>query len=259
MSVDYLSLYDRDGFIPCVDVLDKFETQRLQENFNELEREAGKKSSQYSFHNIHVKHQWVLQVATHPNLLKPIREILGPNIILLDSRFICKYPDAEMRSEGGDSAFVAWHQDMKYWGIEGRVVTAWLAVDDADVENGCMIVIPGTHKNGLVEHENCIVGGNLLSSNQSIPIQLVDVKLAQPCPVRAGQMSIHDGLLIHGSEPNTSSRRRCGFVIRYVATSARPIQDPERPRTFPSTVLVSGKNYHKNLEDNKPDWFQITY
>ncbi|XP_062578491.1 phytanoyl-CoA dioxygenase, peroxisomal-like [Saccostrea cucullata] len=258
MSVDYLSQYNRDGFIPCVGVLDKFETQRLQENFDELEREAGKKASQYSFHNIHVKHQWVLQVATHPNLLKPIREILGPNIILLDSRFICKYPDTEMCSDGQDSAFVAWHQDMKYWGIEGRVVTAWLAVDDADVENGCMIVIPGTHQNGLVEHEDCTVGGNLLSSNQSIPIQLVDVKLAQPCPVKAGQMSIHDGLLIHGSEPNTSSRRRCGFVIRYVATSARPIQDPQRPRTFPSTVLVSGINDHKNLEDNKPDWFQCT-
>lgn len=116
----------------------------------------------------------------------------------------------------------------------------------------------GTHKNGLVEHEICKVGGNLLSSNQSIPLELVDIASALPCPVKAGQSSFHDGLLIHGSEPNKSARRRCGYVIRYVATSAKPIQDPEKPRTFPSTVLVSGQDDYKNFENNRPDWFQIT-
>lgn len=69
-------------------------------------------------------------------------------------------------------------------------------------------------------------------------------------------MSLHDGLLIHGSEPNTSSKRRCGFVIRYVATDAKPIQDPDRPRTFPFTVLLSGKDEYGNFEDNKPEWFR---
>lgn len=69
----------------------------------------GKQASQYSFHNIHLEHQWVLQIASHPNILEPVKDILGSNVILLDSRFICKYPD----SDNGVQAFVAWHQDMK--------------------------------------------------------------------------------------------------------------------------------------------------
>lgn len=73
----------------------------------------GKQASQYSFHNIHVNQPWVLQVASHANILKPVKEILGPNVILLDSRFICKYPDDDVRSVGADQAFVAWHQDMR--------------------------------------------------------------------------------------------------------------------------------------------------
>lgn len=114
----------------------------------------------------------------------------------------------------------------------------------------------GTHKNGLVQHETCKVGGNLLSSNQSIPLEFVDLTSVRTCPLKAGQMSLHDGLLIHGSEPNTSSKRRCGFVIRYVATDAKPIQDPDRPRNFPCTVLLSGKDEYGNFEDNKPEWFR---
>lgn len=114
----------------------------------------------------------------------------------------------------------------------------------------------GTHKNGLVQHEACKVGGNLLSSNQSIPLEFIDLTSVRTCPLKAGQMSLHDGLLIHGSEPNTSSKRRCGFVIRFVATGAKPIQDPDRPRTFPCTVLVSGKDEYENFEDNKPEWLR---
>lgn len=238
----YKTRYEHDGYISCVNVLDEMEIERLKQNFDSLEKENGKSASQYSYHNIHVKHRWVLQTATHKNILDPVRDILGGNVILLDSRFICKYPSDEMKTESGDDPFVAWHQDMKYWGVEGTVVTAWLAVDDADVENGCLIVIPGTHKQGLVEHETSVKGGNLLSSNQSIPLHLVDTHASVPCPVKAGQMSLHDGHLIHGSEPNTSSRRRCGFVIRYVSTSAKPIEDPERPRTFPCAVLISGED-----------------
>lgn len=120
------------------------------------------------------------------------------------------------------------------------------------------LYIIGSHINGIVEHETCKVGGNLLSSNQSIPLKLVDLSSVYPCPLKSGQMSLHDGLLIHGSEPNMSSRRRCGYVIRYVATEAKPIQDPNRPRSFPCTVLLSGKNSHKNFEDNKPDWFKVS-
>ncbi|XP_070693412.1 uncharacterized protein [Pempheris klunzingeri] len=54
---------------------------------------------------------------------------------------------------------------------------------------------------------------------------------------------IHDGLLVHASDANTSQRRRYGFVIRYVPTRACPIQDPDRPRKFDATMLVCGTDH----------------
>ena len=119
-------------------------------------------------------------------------------------------------------------------------------------------ILQGTHKAGLLEHVISTDIGNLLSSNQSIPGHLVDDTQAVPCPVSAGQSSLHHGLLVHGSEPNVSTRRRCGFVVRYVSTKAKPIQDPDRPRSFPCTVLLCGINDDGNFVDNRPDWFQPT-
>ena len=112
----------------------------------------------------------------------------------------------------------------------------------------------GTHKLGLVEHESASTAGNLLSANQSIPNEYIEESRSVPCPVKAGQASLHDGFLIHGSEPNTSSRRRCGYVIRYVSASAKPIEDPDKPRSFPCTQLVCGEDCFKHFPVNKPEW-----
>lgn len=113
----------------------------------------------------------------------------------------------------------------------------------------------GSHKIGILDHVSEEKKGNLLSSNQSIPDNLYDATKAVPCPLKAGQMSLHHGHLVHGSGTNRSSRRRCGYVIRYVATEAKPIVDPNRPRSFPATILVSGVNDTGNFEDHAPDWF----
>ncbi|XP_033737259.1 probable alpha-ketoglutarate-dependent hypophosphite dioxygenase [Pecten maximus] len=249
--------YSKKGYFSGITVLSAEEVKKLQTHFGQLEENAGKEGAQYSLHNVHLKHSWVMEIASHQNILLHVRQILGQNIILLDSRFICKYPETELARPDGAKPFVAWHQDIRYWGVDGEVVTAWLAVDDADTENGCMCVIPGTHTMGILEHKVAEEKGNLLSSNQSIPIHLLDVTKSTPCPVNAGQMSLHSGLLVHGSDPNKSNRRRCGFVIRYVSTEAKPIKDPNRPRSFPATVVVSGADEHKHFEDHSPDWFSI--
>lgn len=247
--------YAENGYFSGISVLSSEEAKTLQKNFGQLQENAGKEGAQYSLHNVHLKHPWVMEIASHPNILRHVCQILGQNIILLDSRFICKYPETDLAQPNGTKPFVAWHQDVRYWGVDGEVVTAWLAVDDADTENGCMCVIPGTHTMGILEHKAADEKGNLLSSNQSIPSDLFDVTKSTPCPVNAGQMSLHSGQLVHGSDPNRSTRRRCGYVIRYVATDAKPIEDPNRPRSFPATVVVSGVNEHKHFEDHSPAWF----
>ncbi|XP_063791710.1 probable alpha-ketoglutarate-dependent hypophosphite dioxygenase [Pseudophryne corroboree] len=250
------TLYDANGFLTAIDVLDTNELRQANSDYGRLEEKFGKEYTQYNLHNIHMQYEWAMNLAVHPNLLRAITAVLGPNVILLDSRFICKYPSTDVPHKDNTSPYVAWHQDIKYWGFEGGpVASVWLALDDVDTENGVLQIIPGTHKQGVLEHRTADIPGNMLTSNQEIPKHLVNVEDLVECPLKAGQMSVHDGLTVHASEPNMSNRRRCGFVIRYVPTEAYPVEDPERPRTFPATVLVAGTDQYNNFQNHAPHFF----
>ncbi|KAM4621791.1 putative alpha-ketoglutarate-dependent hypophosphite dioxygenase [Polymixia lowei] len=267
--------YNQQGYLSALPVLDELELRAARNAFDELEKEFGKKYTQYSLHNVHLQYQWVMDLIKHPGVLDVVKAILGPDVLLLDSRFICKYPTLrpnltgehaehdimtvanekeEVTSDGNiqenQLPYVAWHQDMRYWGIAGGpVLSVWLALDDSLQENGALQVIPGSHCSGMLTHRQAIQPGNMLSVNQEIPEELVETEKTVLCPLLAGQMSIHDGFLVHASDPNTSQKRRCGFVIRYVPTCAHPTEDPDRPRKFQLTALVSGTDQFNNFSN----------
>ncbi|XP_067853093.1 phytanoyl-CoA dioxygenase domain-containing protein 1-like [Heptranchias perlo] len=253
---DLKKAYENNGYLTGIRVLDKDELALTTQNFSVLEDKFGKVYAQYNLHNVHLQYKWVMDLATHPLVLQTIIAALGPNVILLDSRFICKYPASDVPHENNIAPYVAWHQDIRYWGFEGGPVTSvWLALDDVDRENGVLQVIPGSHKLGLLEHGTGAIPGNMLTSNQEIPKNLVEAEKAVECPLKAGEMSVHDGLTVHFSEPNISNRRRCGFVIRYVPTTAYPVEDPDRPRSFPATVLIAGDDTFNHFKNNAPNFF----
>ncbi|KAI4886942.1 hypothetical protein NFI96_030457 [Prochilodus magdalenae] len=277
---DVQAQYEQQGYLTSIPILSAEELQQARNAFAQLEKEFGEDYTAYSLHNVHMKYDWVMALAKHPKVIEVITAVLGPDVILLDSRFICKYPvskqspaktqdsngiipyseDSEaeksMSNQESDPGlpYVAWHQDMKYWGLDGGpVVSVWLALDDSLEDNGALQVIPGTHCSGLLPHRQAKRTGNMLSVNQEIPDELVQTENSVLCPLLAGQMSIHDGLLVHASDPNTSDRRRCGYVIRYVPAAAYPIQDPERPRCFPATVVVSGQDKYNHFPNQSPE------
>ena len=97
------------------------------------------------------------------------------------------------------------------------MVTLWLAVDDSTPENGCLRVIPGSHRLAFQEHTKNTDVANVLSSG----IAAVDESRAVDIVLKAGDVSVHHPNLIHGSDANTSDRRRCGLTIRYIPTSTR--------------------------------------
>lgn len=264
---EFRDTYNRQGYLSALPVLDETELREARHAFAELEKELGEEYTQYSLHNVHLKYPWVMNLAKHPRALSVINAVLGPDVILLDSRFICKYPIRSPAKQTGSDVneiinneegqnvlpFVAWHQDMKYWGIDGGpVLSVWLALDDSLPENGALQVIPGSHCSGVLPHHLATRPGNMLSVNQEIPADLVDADKAVICPLLAGQMSVHDGLLVHASDPNMSQKRRCGLVVRYVPTCAYPIQDLDRPRTFNATVMASGTDRFNHFPCNDP-------
>ncbi|KAL4648845.1 hypothetical protein GN956_G7482 [Arapaima gigas] len=282
-ATELKALYEQQGFLTELPVLSNTELQEARVAFAQLEKEfVGQEYTQYSLHNVHLKYDWVTRLVKHPKVLDVVKAILGSDVILLDSRFICKYPtQPNNKGQGGNDItndarknceveegktsghhgapdkallpFVAWHQDIRYWGLDGgSVLSVWLALDDSNKDNGALQVIPGTHLSGLLPHQSSEQPGNMLSVNQEIPKDLVETQKAMLCPLLAGQMSVHDGFLVHGSDPNTSGHRRCGFVIRYIPTCVYPIEDPDRPRRFNVTVVVSGTdkfNHFNSISD----------
>jgi len=148
-------------------------------------------------------------------VLDIVESIIGPDIALFSSHFICKPPGVGKR--------VPWHEDSSYW--RGRldpmeVVTIWLAVDPSSPANGCMRVIPGTHVNGFSEYEavkdpNKQVFGSEIKPDQFDESSAVDMVL------KPNQCSLHHGKLIHGSAPNQGAMRRCGYTMRYMPTTVK--------------------------------------
>ncbi|WP_068131422.1 phytanoyl-CoA dioxygenase family protein [Roseimaritima ulvae] len=165
---------------------------------------AGRDS--YSISSAHLKHARVWDLLQHPGIVAPVVDLLGPNVVGWGAHFFCKLP--------GDGKRVDWHQDCSYWPLTPtKSVTVWLAIDDADLENGCMEVVVGSHTKGLIEFaESDRQSGNVLNQTVSDPEKYGRI---QATPLQAGQFSIHSDLLLHGSSPNHSSRRRCGLTLRY--------------------------------------------
>jgi ectoine hydroxylase-related dioxygenase (phytanoyl-CoA dioxygenase family) len=161
-------------------------------------------------------------------LLDIAQQFIGPDIALFASHYISKPPY--------DGQAVLWHQDGNYWPLEPmEVVTLWLAVDDSTPENGCMRVIPGTHRTELMPHRQRTDVANVLSSE--LEPHLVDESRAVDVVLRAGGVSIHHPNLVHGSNANRSPRRRCGLTIRYIPATTRIVTDTQ----WPSAFLLRGR------------------
>jgi chlorinating enzyme len=208
-----IDCFNRDGYLMPFRIFSPEEIADLREYFDRLlARYLAEGKDSYSISTAHLRHGRVWDVLTHPRIVALVKDLLGPDVVAWGSHFFCKLP--------GDGKTVAWHQDASYWPLSpSKAVTVWLAVDDADRGNACMRFHPGTHTLGhltysLSEQDDA----NVL--NQTVP----DVeKYGEPVYVelKAGEASIHSDLLLHGSEANASTRRRCGLTLRYAPADVR--------------------------------------
>ncbi|MEZ5658062.1 MAG: phytanoyl-CoA dioxygenase family protein [Burkholderiaceae bacterium] len=153
-----------------------------------------------------------LRFATVSEIIEPVRQILGDDVILWGSALFCK------SSEHGRAT--PWHQDGRYWPIRPlATVTAWIAIDPVDTGNGCLRVIPGSHRPAeLREHARNDDAGYIL--NQELAGEDWEARSPMDIVLAPGQFSLHDVYLVHGACANTSGRRRAGLVFRYMPATA---------------------------------------
>jgi hypothetical protein len=230
---DAKARFEAEGYLTPIEIMSPAEMTPYQEEFDRLEMESGKETSQVGLFGLHKTRPLIWELVSHPRVLASVSEVLGPNLLLLGSHFFCKQP-------GLSESYVSWHQDVTYWGLNPPMAaTLWLSIDGADVENGCMRIIPRSHLAGLLPHGKAQVKGNLLSVNQEIPSDLVDETSAVDIELPAGSASLHHGMTIHGSNPNRSSRRRCGLTMRFITPEVKPVGE-EGARWRP--ILMHGED-----------------
>ncbi len=153
-----------------------------------------------------------------------LQDILGPDILLF--RDILMMKPAKVGSK------MPWHQDSNYWPIRPtELCSAWTALDEATVENGCMRVVPGSHTLGLIAPAQ--PGSPSLADEQVDPGKVVDV------PLTPGSCLLFHSRLLHGSEPNRSDRPRRAFITSFMSARSTRVEHAGRTRYF----LVSGRTY----------------
>ena len=115
---------------------------------------------------------------------------------------------------------VPWHQDAQYWPLSpANAVTVWLAVFDTDEENAAMKVVSGSHKLGKFVHKKNDAKNLVL--NQEVSFDQLDESKIVSLNLKAGQISLHNDALLHGSDANNSNRRRCGVTMRFSPTNVK--------------------------------------
>ncbi len=155
---------------------------------------------------------WYLTVARRPEILDMVEQVLGMDIALWNSSFFAKPARIGTRTP--------WHQDGEYWPIRPLATcTVWIAIDASMPENGCLRVIPGSHRSKkLAPHQQNNAEG--LALNLELEKGQFDESEAVDIVLEPGQISLHDVYLYHGSEANKSDKPRRGMTLRYMPTSS---------------------------------------
>jgi non-heme Fe2+,alpha-ketoglutarate-dependent halogenase len=233
LTAEQLEAYRQEGVLAPVPVLSPEEVARYRDAVENLEQRLGGNPKPVAMSQPHLFFRWAYELATHPWVLDVVEDLLGPNILVHSTSIFSKHPRTQ--------DFVSWHQDGFYWEMDPPLLTsAWIALTDSTVENGCLRVIPGSHNWNRVAHTSTpMMANNLLSAGLEVAVE-VDESRARDLLLKAGELSLHHVHMVHGSNPNRSVGKRTGFAIRYVA--------PEVRQALPhhQVLLARGRDTHSH-------------
>ena len=152
-----------------------------------------------------------LKHARSPNILDVVEQLIGPDIKLFDDQVFMKPPG------GMEKTF---HQDSAYFHIDPpELVTAWLALDDVTLDNGCLWVIAGSHRHGILDHSQAWAVGDRV--DMQVPDSLIDHDRELAITMSAGSCSFHHSVLLHRSGPNNTANPRRGLATHYMSARSR--------------------------------------
>ena len=234
LTQSQIDTFWRDGCVFPIRVMSAADALEIRRRLEAFEKESGGPLKGALRHKSHLLFTWLAELVRNDRIVDAIEDLYGPNLLCWTTNFFIK--------EASNPAFVSWHQDSTYWGLDRPdVVTAWIALTPSSKANGAMGFMPGTHKKEQIPHRDTFAKNNLLTRGQEIAVA-VNEDDAVTIELEPGEMSLHHVRLVHGSPPNPSNDRRIGFAIRYVPTSVKQVAGED------SATLVRGVDNERNFE-----------
>jgi hypothetical protein len=220
LTKQQLGDYEELGFLHSIPILSQDEVDHYRTQVEKTCQAIGGRVTRLD--GLHLFFRWAWELSTHTRLLDCLEQLLGPNIVLKSTRLFYKY--------GGSASYVGWHQDGITERLEdGRAPAVWLGLTAATVENGCLRVVPRSHRQGLLHHSSKpdlkpLPGADAVDPVQSwseaeLSGRIASVPSSFEDPfdlvMHPGNMSIHHPVILHGSNPNLSTEPRIGLSASY--------------------------------------------
>lgn len=203
LSLKQLADYDELGFLDSIPILSADEVDHFRAEVELTCAALGGRITRLD--GPHLYFRWAWELSTHPRVLDCMEQLIGPNIMLKSTRLFYKF--------GESDSFVGWHQDGLTEQVKDASVPAiWLGLTPATAENGCLRVVPRSHRLGLVPHADFPNPDNLTTQGATAQ---VPIDTPHDVVMRAGEMSLHHPLMLHASSPNRTSAARIGFSATY--------------------------------------------
>jgi len=225
LSAEQVHQYETTGVVFPISAISSNELNYFQDAFSRIEAFAGGRQKYTA--QPHLFFAWAWELATLPRLLDAAEDLIGPDLVIDSTLLLCKYPR--------DPAFAPWHQDgvRSLW-YTTRSVSAFIALSDVTPENGCMRVIPGSHRKGRISHMRTTSVNSLFGPTDEIEIE-VDENEAVSIVLAVGECSFHHSSIVHGSPPNRSDSKRVSLIVRFVTPLFR-----QRSAHFPAVRARGG-------------------
>lgn len=202
--------FHRDGYVAGIPALSRDEVTAFRARAETFEREHPEDAGWAFDIKANLLFDWVYANAVSPGIVEPVAQLIGDDVLLTNSIFRIKDPGTAMN--------YGWHQDSARILVEPCPVIVYVAFSEATIENGCLSVIPGTHRT--------VVPFDLVS-NPGQPNRIVArvrhpaIEQAVPLELAAGEIAIFSANVVHGSPPNRSRSRRFAVLHDYTPAAAK--------------------------------------
>jgi chlorinating enzyme len=204
--------FRKQGWLAPLCAMDAAQAAECAARIDAYEAKMGESANRSLKIKGHLAMPWLVEIGRNPAILDALEDLIGPDILLFGASIFAK--------GGKDRAYVSWHQDSAYFGLDPHEeITAWVAFTQTTVENGALQVLAGTHLGPDLVHEETFAPDNMLARGQTLKID--DESRAVTIELKPGEFSLHHERTAHGSKQNRSAAPRIGFAFFYIPAHVR--------------------------------------